>query len=555
MEQIIFGLLALIVGAALGFLAASLRAARGGDAGTARTDAAVERARALSLEGQLREAAQLAASREQQLRDEHQRFVADLREQHSRYVTQVRSDQDALKEQFKALAGDVLKANNEQFLEVAGERMKRAQQVSDAELAKREASVKQLVEPMAKALDDVRRQTSEADMARALGQSTLSEQVRQMVAASDKLDKKTSDFINTLRRSDVRGNWGEVQLRRVVELAGMVQHVDFEEQENVRDSDGKNLRPDMTVKLAGGRTIVVDSKVALSALLEAFETEDEVERADRLRAHARQVKKHVDDLSGKKYWEQFSSAPEFIVMFVPSEAFYQSAVEQDPALQEYAFGKQVVIATPTTLVAMLRTVAHAWREDTLAKNAQQVLSTGKDLYERLSVMGGHLAKVGKALDSASKSYNATVASMESRVMVSARKFGEMQAISAEIPPGVPAEVDVRQISAPEFTALTPSSEAAPAPVPAPAPASAADPDPAPTPVSTSTPSPQSFETVLPVATVEPLETPESEEPLEQGERLKPVETDSADGVRESGASKPSMLRLGRPAPVMPPEFR
>jgi len=309
-----------------------------------------------------------------------------------------------------------------------------------------------MVEPVQKALDDVKRQTTEVDKARAESASQLGEQVRQMVAASEKLDKRTQDFINTLRRSDVRGNWGEVQLKRVVELAGMINHVDFEEQESVRDAEGKNLRPDMTVKLAGGRTIVVDSKVALSALLEAFETEDESLRAERLLAHARQVKKHVDDLASKKYWEQFASAPEFVVMFVPSEAFYQSALEQDAALQEYAFGKRVVIATPTTLVAMLRTVAHAWKEDALAKNAQQVLNTGKELYDRLVTMGGHLSRVGKALDSATKSYNATVASMESRVLVSARKFGEMQQISQELPALEVAETDVRALGAPELAA-------------------------------------------------------------------------------------------------------
>jgi DNA recombination protein RmuC len=449
----VVGLLSLAAGLALGFLIASLRGARAAhsDSTQLRADLALMTARAESLADRLGEESRAASAREQNASREHERYVAELRGSHERYVAQVRADQDVLKEQFKALAGDVLRANNEQFLEVAGERLKRAQQANDADLAKREEAVKKLVEPMARVLEDVRRQTSEADKARAEGHSSLSEQVRQMVAASDKLDKKTSDFINTLRRSDVRGNWGEVQLRRVVELAGMVQHVDFEEQENVRDADGKNLRPDMTVKLAGGRTIVVDSKVALAALLEAFETDDEVVRAERLIAHARHVKKHVDDLSGKRYWDQFASAPEFVVMFVPSEAFYQSALEQDPALQEYAFSKHVVIATPTTLVAMLRTVAHAWREDTLANNAQQVLATGKDLYERLSVMGSHLAKVGKALDSAGKAYNSTVASMESRVMVSARKFGDMQAMSADLPLLEPVQVDARQISAPEFT--------------------------------------------------------------------------------------------------------
>jgi len=433
MVEVLIALASLATGLAVGYLLAARRS------GTVSADLAVASARAKSLEQQVQRDAVAAAQREQTLRVEHER-----------YVQQVRTDQATLREQFRALSAEALKANQAQFLDVAEERLKRERQVGEAELAKREEAVKQLVEPMAKALDEVKRQTTEADQARALGQTALGEQVRQMVEASAKLDKKTSDFINTLRRSDVRGNWGEVQLRRVVELAGMVHHVDFEEQEVLRDSEGRNLRPDMTVKLAGGRTIVVDSKVALSALLEAFETDDETVRAERLLAHARQVKKHVDDLAGKRYWEQFESAPEFVVMFVPSEAFYQSALEQDPALQEYAFGRRVVIATPTTLVAMLRTVAHAWKEDALAKNAQHVLTTGKELYDRLTTMGGHLSKVGRALDSANKAYNATVASMETRVLVTARRFGEMQHIDAELPPLEIVETDARSLSAPEL---------------------------------------------------------------------------------------------------------
>jgi DNA recombination protein RmuC len=444
---------AAIVGLVVGLLVGTVRSSAGIRAADARVSEArhavdIERSRAAEFERRVAEAHENAAKRE-----------SELTAAHERYVTQVRGDQESLKQQFQALSAENLKASQESFLQIAQERLTRERQAADAELAKREESVKKLVEPMAKALDDVRRQTTEADKSRAEGQATLAQQVRQMVEASDKLDKKTSDFINTLRRSDVRGNWGEVQLRRVVELAGMVKYVDFDEQENVKDGEGRNLRPDMTVKLAGGRTIVVDSKVALSALLEAFETDDEVVRAERLLAHARHVKKHVDDLSGKKYWEQFPSAPEFVVMFVPSEAFYQSALEQDPALQEYAFEKRVVIATPTTLVAMLRTVAHAWKEDALAKNAQAVLSTGKELYDRLVTMGGHLGRVGKALDSAGKAYNATVASMETRVLVSARKFGEMQQISADLPALEPVEIDVRQIAAPDLVGIEASPRA------------------------------------------------------------------------------------------------
>jgi len=443
MEAVI-AIAGIVVGIVIGFLIGALRAsaaARAADAlvAAARGAVEIERSRAIELERRVVEGQETAARRE-----------VELTAAHERYVTQVRGDQELLKQQFQAVSAENLKQSQESFLQIAQERLTRERQAADAELAKREESVKKLVEPMAKALDDVRRQTTEADKNRAEGQSALSEQVKQMVAASDKLDKKTTDFINTLRRSDVRGNWGEVQLRRVVELAGMVNFVDFQEQESVRDSDGKNQRPDMTVKLAGGKTIVVDSKVALAALLEAFETDDESVRMERLLAHARHVKKHVDDLAGKRYWEQFDSAPEFVVMFVPSEAFYQAAIEQDPHLQEYAFSKNVVIATPTTLVAMLRTAAHAWKEDTLAKNAQAVLVTGKELYERLAVMGSHLARVGKAIEGAGKAYDDTIASFESRVLVSARKFGQMQEITAALPETHATNVHPRAISAPEL---------------------------------------------------------------------------------------------------------
>ncbi|WP_297082562.1 DNA recombination protein RmuC [uncultured Demequina sp.] len=432
MTEAIIAIVSVLVGVAVGFVLAGRR----GDAG----EIAHARARTVALEDQL--ARETAAAQERERR---------MREEHDRYVAQVRGDHDRLVSQFKALSADALAANQESFLRVANERLARAQQAGHEDLARREEAVRQLVEPMAKALEQVQRQTTEADRARAASQATMTEHVRQMVEASAKLDRKTSDFINTLRRSDVRGNWGEVQLRRVVELAGMMPHVDFEEQQTVTDGEGRNLRPDMTVRLAGGRTVVVDSKVALAALLEAFETEDEAVRAERLVAHARHVKRHVDDLSGKRYWEQFDSAPEFVVMFVPSEAFYQSAVEQDPSLQEYAFGKRVVIATPTTLVAMLRTVAHAWKEEALAKNAQEVLTTGKELYDRLTTMGAHLDRVGKAIASAGKAYNDTVASLESRVLVSARRFGDMQQIDPELEQPRRVESEVRALAAPELT--------------------------------------------------------------------------------------------------------
>jgi DNA recombination protein RmuC len=436
MIEAIIAIVALAAGLVIGFLVA--RNGSSAALSKAETDAAVAQARADAAEARVAEVTTASGRREEELRAEHERYVA-----------QVRADQEALKTEFKALSAEALEAQSREFLARADERFTRANEANKVELEKREQSVKQLVEPMKVALDEVKRQTTEADKGRLAGQAALAEQVRQMVDASSKLDKRTSDFINTLRRSDVRGNWGEVQLKRVVELSGMLNHVDFTEQDNVKDSEGKNLRPDMTIHLAGGRSIVVDSKVALAGLQEAFETDDERVRVERLAAHARQFRKHIDDLASKKYWEQFDSAPEFVVMFVPAEGFFQSAIEQDDTLQEYAFTKRVVIATPTTLVALLRAVAHAWKEDALAKNAQQVLATGKDLFDRLTVMGNHLSRVGRAIDSASKAYNQTVASMESRVMVTARKFGEMQHIEAELPRLDVVETEVRLIGGPD----------------------------------------------------------------------------------------------------------
>ncbi len=375
-----------------------------------------------------------ADEREARVREEADRRIGDLKEQYAQ-----------MSSQFKALSADVLAKNSEQFLQMADERFKRTAQHQDAELAKREESVKKMVEPMAKALDEVKKQTGEADKMRAEGQAALREQVTHMISASQKLDKSTTDFINTLRRSDVRGNWGEVQLRRVVELAGMVNNVDFTEQENVKDGEGNNLRPDMVVNLAGGKSVVVDSKVALAALIEAFETEDEKVRAERLLAHARHVKKHVDDLASKKYWDQFSPSPEFVVMFVPSEAFYQAALEQDPALQEYAFTKNVVIATPTTLVAMLRTVAHAWKEAALADNAQSVLSAGQELHKRLLTMGEHFQKLGRALDTAGKAYDGVVGSYEKSVLPGSRRLAELKVVDNAIEAPETLDLQVREV--------------------------------------------------------------------------------------------------------------
>ena len=303
------------------------------------------------------------------------------------------ADSDRLADQFRALAADALATSTDQFLALAHQRFAADHQTQVGELAQREQAVRAMVEPLSRTLDQVRVELSTAEQARAAGQAALGEQVRAMHLASEHLRGETAQLVTALRSSQVRGKWGELQLKRVVEAAGMLAHVDFVEQDQVRTDDGL-LRPDMVIKLAGGKNVVVDAKVAFLGFLDAAQATDERVRTERLAAHARHVRAHVDDLAGKRYWDQFAPAPEFVVMFVPAESFLHAAAEQDPLLIEYAFERNVVIATPTTLLALLRTVSYAWRQDALASNAQAVLSLGKELHGRLATMGAHLAKLG-----------------------------------------------------------------------------------------------------------------------------------------------------------------
>ncbi len=361
------------------------------------------------------------------------------------------ADSDRLADQFRSLAADALATSTDQFLALAHQRLAADHQTQAGELAQREQAVRAMVEPLSRTLEQVRNELSVAEQARAAGQAALGEQVRAMQQASEHLRGETAQLVTALRSSQVRGRWGELQLKRVVEAAGMLAHVDFVEQDQVRTDDGL-LRPDMVIKLAGGKNVVVDAKVAFLGFLDAAQTTDERVRAERLAAHARHVRSHVDDLSAKRYWDQFAPAPEFVVMFVPAESFLHAAAEQDPALIEYAFERNVVIATPTTLLALLRTISYAWRQDALASNAQAVLSLGKELHGRLATMGSHLARLGRAIDSAAGAYNQTVSSLETRVLVSARRFADLQVVDAELPTPQPANPQLSTVSAPELVA-------------------------------------------------------------------------------------------------------
>ena len=280
-------------------------------------------------------------------------------------------------------------------------------------------------------------------------QSQLHTQVDAVRHATDQLRRETSSLATALRRPQVRGRWGELHLRRAVELAGLVGRCDFDEQVSLTH-DGAVLRPDLVVNLAGGKQVVVDSKVPLDAFLDATETDDPDEQAAHLARHCRQLRQHVDTLAAKGYWRALPCTPEFVVLFVPGESFLAAALESDPVLLEHAAERRVVLATPTTLIALLRTVAHGWTQESLAETAQEIHRLGRDLHERLAVMGGHLDKLGRSLDGAVRSYNQAVGSLETRVLVSARRFRDLDVTDEELAAPRPVETVARPVTAAEL---------------------------------------------------------------------------------------------------------
>ena len=297
-------------------------------------------------------------------------------------------------------------------------------------------------------LDRLHDQMRDLEHHRVSWQAQLREQVDEMRRSTDSLRRETSSLSTALRRPQVRGRWGELHLRRAVELAGLVARCDFDEQVSARTDDGL-LRPDLVVHLAGGKHVVVDAKVPLDAFLDATATDFDEEKADHLARHARQLRQHVDALAGKSYWRTLPSTPEFVVLFVPGESFLSAALEAEPSLLEYAAAKQVVLATPTTLIALLRTVAYAWTQETLADKAREIHELGRELHERLGTMGGHLDRLGRALTSAVGSYNKAVGSLETRVLVSARRFHDLEVGSELEAPG-PVTETARPLTAGEL---------------------------------------------------------------------------------------------------------
>lgn len=362
--------------------------------------------------------------------------------------------QRQLKDSFEALSAEALRRSQESFLQLAQERLGQYQQASVSDLQARQQAIAELLKPVRESIERVDKQLVNVDKERVGAYESVAQQLRTLSATHDELRRETGSLVRALRSPNVRGRWGEVQLRRVIEVAGMIDYCDFTEKESSTTDDGARVTPDLIIRLPNGKTLVVDSKVPIEAYLQSVDMQDEAARELKLRDHARQVRDHVKALGKKRYWEQFTPTPEFVVMFMPGEALLGSALQYDNELIELAGAQRVIPASPLTLIAVLRAVAYGWQQDLIVKNAEELSKLGKEMYDRLCTMADNLSGLGTDLRRAVESYNKTIGTIESRVLVTARRFRDMGVSTPdELEEVKTVQVAVRDARAPELTGL------------------------------------------------------------------------------------------------------